>query len=278
VVHVSLSDYFSPAHWNAVATARDRPRDDVADALVASMVAASVGSPGARVLDVGAGTGALTAVLARAGARVTAVDLSPTAVSIARRFVSETLPAAAHRPAAAVMSADRLGLAAAQFDAAVLLKTLWVLPARGPALAEIRRVLTPGGRIVAQTWGDPARCSMLMTGCEALADVVPGFELPEQACGAFDLTPARLAHDLTAAGFREVRCRRFQLPLSFTSAEAYWQSFRTLAGTAYYVLTRQPPADRERIDDAWLSRTSALLRDGARTLCLEWFVTSGVRP
>src|SRR3954469_563516 len=130
-MHVSLADYFSPAHWDAVAAARDRPRGDDAGPLVASMVPHAAGRPGTRVLDLGAGTGALTAALAQAGARVTAVDLSPTALSIARRFLDETPCAAAvHRPAVAVMSADRLGVAAAQFDVAVLLKTLWVLPDR----------------------------------------------------------------------------------------------------------------------------------------------------
>ena len=44
---------------------------------------------GARVLDAGCGTGLLTADLARRGARVTAVDLSPTLVEIARLRLPE---------------------------------------------------------------------------------------------------------------------------------------------------------------------------------------------
>jgi len=48
---------------------------------------------GARLLDAGCGTGALSIEAARRGARVVAVDLSPTLVSVAR----ERIPSSTHR-------------------------------------------------------------------------------------------------------------------------------------------------------------------------------------
>jgi SAM-dependent methyltransferase len=45
--------------------------------------------PGARALDLGCGTGALSCQLAEAGLDVTGVDLSPTAIALARRMAAE---------------------------------------------------------------------------------------------------------------------------------------------------------------------------------------------
>lgn len=94
---------------------------------------------GARVLDLGCGTGMPTSrQLVDAGFRVTGTDISPTMVELARRNV----------PEAEFAVADILDLSEERaYDAVVAFFSLLVLPrARIPeALAAIHRALVPGG-------------------------------------------------------------------------------------------------------------------------------------
>jgi demethylmenaquinone methyltransferase/2-methoxy-6-polyprenyl-1,4-benzoquinol methylase len=96
--------------------------------------------PGTVALDLGCGTGELTASLARAGVRAVGVDASAGMIAAAHR-------GAAPRTAFVRGSAFRLPFAPASFDAAVsafVLRNLADLPG---AFAEIARVLRPGAPV-----------------------------------------------------------------------------------------------------------------------------------
>ncbi len=59
---------------------------------------------GARVLDAGCGTGLMTTELARRGAEVVAVDISPSLIEIARQRLPEGLPGKVHFAAGDMLS------------------------------------------------------------------------------------------------------------------------------------------------------------------------------
>lgn len=95
---------------------------------------------GRRVLDLGCGKGRFGRVLASRGARVVGLDLS-----------SAMLAEAARLGLACVLgSARRLPFRASSFDAAIAVEVLEHLEPRAvaEALGELRRVLSPGGRLV----------------------------------------------------------------------------------------------------------------------------------
>ncbi len=100
-----------------------------------------------RVLDVGAGTGALLARLGgeRPALRATAVDLAPGMCAAARA----ALPAAG----VAAADAEALPFRDGAFDLVVSTSAFQWLPRLGPALAEAHRVLAPGGRFVLALFG-----------------------------------------------------------------------------------------------------------------------------
>jgi len=75
---------------------------------------------GARLLDAGCGTGALSIEAARRGARVVAIDLSPTLVSVAR----ERIPADLDASALDFRSGDMLDPKLGQFDFVVAMDSL----------------------------------------------------------------------------------------------------------------------------------------------------------
>ncbi|WP_433797083.1 class I SAM-dependent methyltransferase [Actinoplanes sp. CA-252034] len=125
--------------FGSVATAYARHRPDYADAAVRWAVESA---PGVRVLDLGAGTGKLTAVLLAAGAQVTAVEPDPAMLAALR----ERFP----QVRALRGSAESIGLPDASVDAVVAGNALhWFdMAVAGPQIA---RVLAPGG-VLAGLW------------------------------------------------------------------------------------------------------------------------------
>lgn len=93
-------------------------------------------SDAAHVAEVGAGTGKLTAALVARGMVVEAVEPDPDMLAVLRRVCPG---ASAH-----LAAADALPLPDASVDA-VLVADAWHWFPRDPAVAEVRRVLRPGG-------------------------------------------------------------------------------------------------------------------------------------
>ena len=125
--------------------------------LAADLLELLAPKPGERVLDLGSGTGDLTAQIAERGALVSGVDASSEMVSEARR----------KHPGLSFSLADGQELAfEREFDAVFSNATLHWMP-RADAVAEgVARALRPGGRFVAEFGG--ARC--VQTVRDALRD------------------------------------------------------------------------------------------------------------
>lgn len=98
--------------------------------------------PGERLLIVGVGTGADLPFVPD-GTQVLAADLTPAMLEQARAHARPGLPGLEFR----VMDGMALELPDASFDAAILHMVLEVIPDPARCLAEVARVLRPGGRV-----------------------------------------------------------------------------------------------------------------------------------
>jgi ubiquinone/menaquinone biosynthesis C-methylase UbiE len=100
-----------------------------------------------RVIDVGTGRGRFGGYFAQAGCRVVGVDLNPEMLAAARE-TAERL-GVADRFELRLGSAENLSdLASGSFDTALCMELFDHLPDLSPVLAEIRRTLTPDGRLL----------------------------------------------------------------------------------------------------------------------------------
>jgi SAM-dependent methyltransferase len=103
--------------------------------------------PSDRVLDLGCGTGIVARLLRDrlgAGTRLTGVDASAEMIAHARTLAPEIDWREAN--------AMKLPFADASFELVASQQMLQFVPDPAAALREIRRVLAPGGRLVAATW------------------------------------------------------------------------------------------------------------------------------
>lgn len=134
--------------------------------------------PGQHVLDLGTGTAAVAMAAARLvlpGGRVTAVDISPEMLMLARRRVADsgrTNVEVREGRAEAIPAAD------GAFDVVLASLSLMYVIDRGATARELRRVLRPGGRLVAAVWAAPDQCDIVLfqqtAGRFAPAPPVPG--------------------------------------------------------------------------------------------------------
>jgi ubiquinone/menaquinone biosynthesis C-methylase UbiE len=101
---------------------------------------------GRRVLEIGCGRGGFSAYLAGQGAELTAADFSPAAVEMAARRLTPF-----ERAEAVVADLDALSFERASFDVVVSLDTIEHVPHPARAVAELVRVLRPGGTLLLTT-------------------------------------------------------------------------------------------------------------------------------
>jgi SAM-dependent methyltransferase len=172
---------------------------------------------GSRVLDVGAGTGALTAELARRGATVAAVDPSPPfAASLARRFPGVDVR---ESPAESLPWPDE------SFDAALAQLVVTFMRDAPAGLAEMRRVVRRGGTVAACMW-DREGMEMLAAINRTQAKLDPSKPTPEQ------LTTYRTREEIERLMGEGVEIEPLEVEATYGGFDELWSSVLNGAGPA----------------------------------------------
>ena len=201
---------------------------------------------GARVLDVGCGTGnpslQIAAAVAPTGS-VVGVDLSEQMVEICRRKADRL---GLSNVRYLVGQAERLDEAPGGFDAVACRFGIMFMPDAVGGLTRLRTLLHPGGRIAVSVWAPLSENPMFAVPRQELAKVV---ELPApqpHTPGPMHLSePGELAGVLSEAGFSEVRVEPVRLYQFARDPEDYWRLITSLTPMLRRTLTRLTDEQRE---------------------------------
>jgi trans-aconitate methyltransferase len=162
---------------------------------------------GERILDLGCGTGTLTAQIARQGALVTGIDRSAEMIASAREKYAEL--------AFEVGDGQNLRYSA-EFDALFSNAALHWMPRATDVLHGVERALVPGGRFVAEFGG--AGCVQTVT--RAVADILREWAIdPAPYQSWFFPSPGRYAGLLEDCGLVVRELRYFERPTPVPGAD-----------------------------------------------------------
>jgi SAM-dependent methyltransferase len=178
-------------------------------------------SPGLRWLDVGCGTGALTAAVLDTASPHSIVGIDPSAAYIAS--ATNRLPDA--RVGFEVGEATALPLPDASVEEVVSGLVLNFVPDEVAALREMCRVLVPGGRVTVYVWDYADGMKMLRHFWDAAVGLDSTAAALDEGVRFPLCRPDTLESCLLAAGLEELQATAIEITTAFADFDDYWQPF-----------------------------------------------------
>lgn len=206
--------------------------------------------PGGSWIDVGCGTGALSAaVLERCQPeRVVGVDPSVAFTEVARGQLQDARFRVHTADAAALPGSD------GAFAACVSGLALNFMPDKAKAVAEMVRVVEPGGLVGLYVWDYAGHMQIMRRFFDAAYELDPASRRFDDGFNAPICRPGPLAALFEAAGLARVDVTPIDIPVAFADFEAYWTPFLGGTGSAPKYCASLSASARERLRDTLRSR------------------------
>ena len=223
---------------------------------------------GAKWLDVGCGTGALTeTIMALCEPRaVTAIDASVGFIDFANAHVRD------ERVQFTVADAQTLPVETASFDVVVSGLVLNFLPDPNKAAAEMRRVARPGGVVAAYVWDYAGKMELLRYFWDATVELNSKATDLDEGRRFPICKPERLNELFDAAGLQKVETTAVDVPTVFRDFNDYWSPFLGGQGPAPGFTMSLSEAERTALREL-LHRRLPIRADGSiHLLARAWAV------
>ena len=230
---------------------------------------------GERVLDVGCGTGSLTFALPQAAnvGEVEAFDYSPVFVEEAKRRNADPRITVRQGDACAIPFPD------GRFDRAYALLVLHFVPEAGKAVAEMRRVVRPGGVVAAAVWDHEGG----MPGTRMMWDTVAALdEEAKLARGRYFsqpmMRPGEMRESFVEHGLADVEQTSLLIRMDYESFADYWEPIAAGEGPLGRYVASLDPARRATADEAVRAAYEGGQPDGFRSFAAVAWACRGVVP
>jgi SAM-dependent methyltransferase len=164
------------------------------------------------------------------------------------------------------------------FDAVTCAFALMFCPDMDRAVAEVHRVLKPGGRVAYVVWDDPSKSPFITAAGQSVARFFPATPPSPNTPGVFRLAqPGALERLLRAGGFADVTVESRPMTLECASADEYWRMFTDHAAGIKTKIAQLSDADRAALMSAVAEAVSPYLDNGRLRLVATPLCASGRR-
>lgn len=226
---------------------------------------------GERVLDVGCGTGSLTFSLPASADVAGVVGIDPTEAFIAAARARNTDP----RITFDLGDARALPYADASFDRAYSSLVLHFVPDAARAVAEMQRVVRPGGIVVAAVWDNYGGQLFTRILWDIAGVLDPTLERPyfRPLNG-----PGEMAEAWRSVGLQDVEETSLTIRMEFESFEDYWAPFATGEGPHGQYVVGLPEGARETLKQHVRRAYVGNRPDGPRSMASVAWACRGTVP
>jgi ubiquinone/menaquinone biosynthesis C-methylase UbiE len=230
---------------------------------------------GEKVLDVGCGTGSLTFALAKFAdlGEISAIDYSPVFVEAANRRNTD--------PRIKIQQGDACALPFEDgtFDRALALLVLHFVPEANIAVAEMRRVVRPGGVVAAVVWDHLGG----MPGMRMMVDTVAvvtegGRQLRNHYCFQPMMQPGEMKQSFVKQGLVDVTEAELMIRMDYENFDDYWTPIAAGEGPLGKFMTTLDAAERARTEAAVRDAYEAGRPDGPRSFANVAWTCRGIVP
>ena len=228
---------------------------------------------GRRWVDVGCGTGALSATILGRGAPAALVGVDPSAEFVAQAASTIADP----RGRFQVGSAAALPLDDDWADAVVAGLVLNFVPDLNRALGEVVRMAKPGAIIAGYVWDYAGKMELMRRFWDAAVALDPAAAEKDEGRRFPICAPEPLGRAFEAAGLGGVEVRSIDVPTVFRDFDDYWSPFLTGVAPAPGYATGLDDASRNRLRER-LRATLETRADGSiHLIARAWAVRGRVQ-